>query len=268
MAEANSVSTLGGSLTARLQLAHTTQTGAIQMPATTRHVLIEVGCSDRDTLDQDPIFTEDAASFLISFEPLVDKYAVLLGRGTARFHGRTTDRSVPLGHHHARGVVLPFALSPRGGPTSFHVSKIAGCSSYLDRTDRSWAACSNVREQRTVPSITLADALGLAGSLPVRYLRLDAQGADYALIRATDPGLLRTRVERISMEIVASDCRPLYAGQARCDEVVQYMRSIGFATRNDSMRIHHGRVAVAGCQRWARGGARVCEGDATFYREL
>ena len=55
------------------------------------------------------------ASFLLSFEPLVDKYALLLAKGTKRFVGSKKDIAVPLGRHHKRGVVLPFAVSPAGG---------------------------------------------------------------------------------------------------------------------------------------------------------
>ena len=79
--------------------------------------------------------------FLVSFEPLLDKYAVLLSRGTRRFHPEGGgDRSVPLAHHHKRGIVLPLAISPKGGWINFYVSTVAGCSSML-RVNRSvsWA---------------------------------------------------------------------------------------------------------------------------------
>ena len=69
------------------------------------------------------------ASFLLSFEPLVDKYALLLAKGTKRFVGSKKDIAVPLGRHHKRGVVLPFAVSPAGGDINFTVSAVSGCSS-------------------------------------------------------------------------------------------------------------------------------------------
>lgn len=103
-------------------------------------------------------------SFLISFEPLLDKYATLLdlaltlshplshtfsllpcrryatllARANERFNGpRVTDRATPLGQHHPRGVVLPFAVAPhasrgrRDGLSPINVSRIAGCSSLV-----------------------------------------------------------------------------------------------------------------------------------------
>jgi hypothetical protein len=108
-----------------LQLAQTRPDGGLVMPPTTRHVIIEIGCSDRDTAD-DLLLPHDPHAFLISFEPLLDKYSLLLGRGTSRYHANKKDLSVPLGHHHPRGVVLPLAVSPAGaGVASINVSRYA-----------------------------------------------------------------------------------------------------------------------------------------------
>ena len=63
--------------------------GALAVPNGTQHLYMEIGCSDRQTLDErlDP----QDKGFLIAFEPLIDKYAVLLSRGTTQYHGNTTD---------------------------------------------------------------------------------------------------------------------------------------------------------------------------------
>ena len=45
------------------------------------------------------------STFLLSFEPLLDKYASLISRNSR------PDTRAPLGHHHPRGLVLPFAVS-------------------------------------------------------------------------------------------------------------------------------------------------------------
>eukprot|EP00392_Amoebophrya_sp_AT5.2_P017694 g18101.t1 len=90
------------------------------------------------------------AGFLLTFEPLLDKYADLLHSGRERqsIQGQTAR---PLGFHHERGMVLPFAVSspastPSAQPhqpqnaaavdeqhidgfTTFHVSNGDGCSS-------------------------------------------------------------------------------------------------------------------------------------------
>ena len=80
--------------------------------------------------DEYPLAASKA--FVLTFEPLLDKYAVLLARGTKRFHGAgSLDQAVPLAHHHQRGVVLPIAVSPAHGSrmATINVSRIAGCSS-------------------------------------------------------------------------------------------------------------------------------------------
>ena len=58
--------------------------------------------------------------------------------------------------------------------------------------------------------------------------------ADFELIRATPPALLRSRVSLIGMEARSPTCPPLYQGQATCDVVAEYMRSIGFRSRGDA----------------------------------
>ena len=204
--------------------------GHILMPNTTRYAVIEIGCSDRDTLDEQ-FLPNHPKAFLVSFEPQLDKYAVLLARGTTRLFGKTKDRSVPLGHHHERGVVLPLAISPHGGSLDFHVHHVAGCSSlmHLNQKGAWWAPwCKTPLETRRVPSITLSDALALIPrNLPIALLKVDAQGVDDKLIRATPARLLR-RIERITLEVRGSHCLPLYAGQEICENVVEYMRSVRF----------------------------------------
>ena len=170
-----------------------------------------------------------------SFEPLLDKYAVLLARGSTRFNNHTRDRAVPLGRHHRQGIVLPIAVSPNGGPVNFTVGTTAGCSSMMPLANARAAAaawCGSQLETRRVPSISLPTAIGLLGdTLPISFLKIDAQGADFELIRVTPPALLRSRVSLIGMEARSPTCPPLYQGQATCDVVAKYMRSIGFRSR-------------------------------------
>jgi hypothetical protein len=106
-------------LVAPIHLAFTDRAGALLVPNHTSSIFVEIGCSDRDTMDADGSLDRDPHAFLISFEPLLDKYATLLARGGPRHNGRgVLDRAVPLGHHHPRGVVLPIAISPGTGHTA------------------------------------------------------------------------------------------------------------------------------------------------------
>ena len=223
-------------LIAPVQVASVDEHGALFVPRTTKEIFIEIGCSDRDTMDERELPASPNA-FLIAFEPMIDKYAVLLARGSSRYFNKGgTDRAVPVGFHHKRGVVLPLAVSPAGGMLSFNVAQTAGCSSLakLSPHGRWGSICRASLERRRVPSITLTAALRLAGAvkgaLPVSKLKIDAQGVDFDLINSTDPALLRSRVVTIELEVRAtsSRCGPLYHGQPGCDEVVEHMRRIGF----------------------------------------
>ena len=79
-----------------------------------------------------------------------------------------------------------------------------------------------------VPSISLQTAIGLVGDVPVALLKLDAQGADFSLLHALPPGLLRSRVNTVRIEVRSSTCPQLYAGAVGCEEVVAHFQSEGF----------------------------------------
>ena len=69
----------------------------------------------------------------------------------------------------------------------------------------------------------------LAGSLPIRYLKVDAQGVDLKLFKALEeqaPGLLFSRIGALQMETRTKQCAPLYAGQETCDEALAFMTSL------------------------------------------
>jgi hypothetical protein len=225
-------------LYATLHLAHLDGEGAIAVPSGTKRMLVEIGCSDRDTMDVDELKKASLSdAFLIAFEPLLDKYATLYARANERFNGRgVTDRAWPLGHHHPRGVVLPFAVAPhapshaphhthargtsraRGnaraaaldGLQTFNVSRIAGCSSLVPFNENTtWGAqCftprlhGGVMEPRHVPVFGIQQALRLAPAhLPIEKLKLDAQGLDFKILHAAGTEALR-RVVSVELEVV------------------------------------------------------------------
>ena len=132
----------------------TLEQGKIRVPSDTDGIIIEMGCSDRNTAD-DEILPMYPKGFLVSFEPLLDKYAILLARGTERYYRNKRDRAVPLGHHHQRGIILPMAVSQNGGQLTFYVSKVAGCSSLLKlNRNTTWGRfCLDSLETRVVDSL-------------------------------------------------------------------------------------------------------------------
>lgn len=206
--------------------------GVITYPPQTDYIAIEIGCSDRDTMDETWL-PMHPRGFLVSFEPLLDKYAVLLSRGNMRINRGAKDMFTPLGHHHRRGIVLPIAVTPNASQSSveFHVSSIAGCSSMMHPMKHAsfgGRKCKQTVEQRIVPAISLPAALNLTGRIPVKMLKIDAQGVDFLLIQSTPIRLLRERVENIMLETVSSSCRKLYKGQPSCNTVVQKLTSMGY----------------------------------------
>jgi len=213
--------------------AATLRNRVLVVPENTTDVILEIGCSDRNTAD-DEVLPTSKHSFLLAFEPLLDKYALLLAKGTHRYHGGAKDRAVPLGHHHQRGVILPLAVSQHGGPLTFHVNEIAGCSGLKAVALENHFACKHALETRHVPSISLEAALGLVPShLPISLLKIDAEGVDFNVL-ATTPATVLRRVRHLHFEFHIGDadssglCPGLYAGLPRCEEILAHMSLVGF----------------------------------------
>ncbi|OLP95872.1 tRNA/tmRNA (uracil-C(5))-methyltransferase [Symbiodinium microadriaticum] len=208
---------------------------------------LEVGANnhelERDFLEpmlQDRSGFGNAGGFLISFEPLLDKYGFLLAYGAPSMHFAN------LGLQHRRTLVLPYAVSTCDGPTAtFHVAPIDGCSSLrapasdfkrknMDETryTKSWPKwveenCSALAERRDVPCISLAVVLSewLAGR-PIARMKIDAQGSDLDVVKSAGPYLKQLLF--IVMETQGTFEALLYEGQASCDQVQAEMRALGF----------------------------------------
>ena len=244
-----------------LQLANLAR-GSLHVPRHLTHALVEIGCSDFDTLALG-VLPRDPFAFSLSFEPMIDKYASILAQASREYEGR--DRSVSLGQlGSGRGVVLPIAVSPRGGTFDFHVAQQAGCSSLLEHNRNStWGHnCDAELETRRVESITLAQALALLPAhLPIRMLKIDAQGVDFQLIRAAPSELVRTRVQRIELEVRSSSCPPLYRGQDDCDAVAAAMAERGFALAEQQRCPNPRRVDASSFNERVTGG---CERQLLF----
>ena len=177
MAAHDVVRSTATALHANLQVARLSD-GLLPIPDSLPRVVIEIGASDRDTLDS---WLEKGTSygpawndtFLVTLEPLVDKYA----RGLARSKEFSGDAFQPLGFHHPRGLILPFAVGPSDQPArvvTFNVGKNAGCSSLLQTVHGRLGWCKTVSERRDVPLVTLERILGLIGShRAVDFVKID-----------------------------------------------------------------------------------------------
>ena len=108
-----------------VHLAHLNAAGQLPVPLDAK-VVLEIGANSRNTAEEEYL-PLDESTFLVSFEPLLDKWATLLSR-----HSRP-DQISKLGHQHARGIALPFAVSSvRNGQVELKVSgAMDGCASLL-----------------------------------------------------------------------------------------------------------------------------------------
>ena len=121
---------------------------------------------------------------------------------------------------------------------------MAGCSSLLNISKdfswmdkaayykHSWAPfCQEVLERRTIDTISVVQlAKLLPPALPIRVLKIDAQGLDLKLVQAMPESLLE-RVLSFQLEARLRRCRPLYEGQESCEEMTQYMASRGYVAQ-------------------------------------
>jgi len=254
----------GDGLILETHVARLTADRHLAIPEDAFPIVLEIGSSDRDTMDVNflPLWT---SAFLVTCEPLIDKYAKALVRNPER-RLRLPDAFQELSHHHPRGLILPMAIGPLPeGPRTFNVGNNSGCSSMLplNMNSHRLAWCRNVAQQRRVMSITLSRLLNLMGR-PVDLLKLDAQGLDLAIVESGAPageaelaalveaehttiasssgkdrprarwvegaapmGALRL-LRRFSIEVVADDCDTLYAGQPKCSEVKAKASLLGY----------------------------------------
>ena len=187
-------------------------------------VIIELGANTvytvSDTLLKKEHFKQH---FVMSFEPLLDKYAANLAIG------RSILRS-PLGRHHARGTMLPFAVGPTEGMLEFQVSDTDGCASLLNFTGKSpdWGSskgCKRAAELRRVPAVTLHTVLGwLPAGSEVDFLKVDIQGMDVPAILSAGERIRRIR--RMQFEVPLTLNRQ--EGVRSCQESIDALAQQGF----------------------------------------
>lgn len=195
--------------------------GVLPIPANYSTLIFEIGASDRNTADLE-ILPRLPNAFVVTAEPLLDKYARALGR--RRPATEIIEILEPLGQHHDRGLILPIAVGPvaaidaseafrhagatsgRGKVSSFTVSAVSGCSSLAKMAPRSQfgAWCRSGRSQRQVWTVPLAQMLEWAGGRQIDFIKIDAQGLDLDIVLSGGPML--SRVMRVAMETISDDC--------------------------------------------------------------
>jgi FkbM family methyltransferase len=128
-------------------------------------------------------------------------------------------------------VVLPVAVAETDGSADFHINAFDAASSLLPMDENarsSWDGGEQLESQKTVtvPTLRLDTFFELAGIARVDLLKIDAQGADLAVLRSA--GARLRDVAKISMEVDISP-RRLYVGSASREEVLDFLTTAGFA---------------------------------------
>lgn len=190
-------------------------------------IIIELGANHINTIAQS-LFKQKSFTgkyFVLSFEPVLDKYAANLG--DASLPGRLT----PAGYHNQRGIILPFAVGPDEGTAEFNVpSGGAGCASLLNLNPQNkgkrhlnWA-CEQVADVRRTQVISLRTVLGfLPSGSEVPFLKVDVQRVDLRAVLSAGDRI--KALQRVQMEVTSG---PGERGQGSCYEALRKMAQVGF----------------------------------------
>lgn len=253
--------TSGDVIHAQLDLLELTN-GEIPIPSAITHVIIEIGVNNpsaslwNDSLPMEIPGVPRGAKIkdlshvlLVSFEPLLDKWAALVRSGDDM-----KSRS-PGWSDEGRRIALPFAVGESDGSATFNVARLDGCSSMLPIDAHQlrgvWknrkhyfmtTKCSKqVGRPRTVPVVSLDTVIGtwLAGR-NISLVKIDAQGYDVSVAKSGKN--VTSSIGVVMLEITANQCHLGYVGADTCDTAVRTMQDLGFDTAarcNDKWRFRN-----------------------------
>jgi FkbM family methyltransferase len=127
-------------------------------------------------------------------------------------------------------VMLPLAIAEQDGSAQFHLNTFDAASSLLAMNPaglQAWNGGDQLKDvaQYPVPTVRLDTFLDHAGIRTVDFLKIDAQGADLAVVRSAGERLKDIR--KISLEVQTTPV-PLYEGASDKDEVIRYLAEAGF----------------------------------------
>jgi FkbM family methyltransferase len=128
-------------------------------------------------------------------------------------------------------MVVPMAVSEQDGCADFYLNSFAAASSLLPLDSAGlvrWRGGEVLKVERklVVPTIRLDTFLDLMEIPEVHFLKIDAQGADLAVVRSL--GRRIKDVRKVSLEVQINPMS-LYVGGSQKNEVEQYMGAAGFA---------------------------------------
>lgn len=140
----------------------------------------------------------------------------------------------------ANYTVLPLAVWEQDGAATFYLNAHDATSSLLPLVPEGvekWIGGDELKVLRetTVQAVRLDTFMTKARLGKVDYLKIDAQGADLAVVRSA--GARLADIQRISLEVQITPCE-IYKGASRKDAVLAYMADNGFALESVERQSH------------------------------
>jgi FkbM family methyltransferase len=205
-------------LTANLVKRHRNAPTSLKAPVP-RRVWIDVGAYQGEVTRQAAI--DDPQLVVHAFEPLPE-----LCEGLAA----TADNY----------LVHAMAVSDQDGLAPFRINRFAAASSLLSLDEtarRAWIDGDLLVEEREiiVPTVRLDTFMDEAEIAEVEFLKIDAQGADFAVIRSAGDRLRDIR--QIKLEVAVTP-QQLYRGAADKATIVGYLEDRGFSLADTEPQSH------------------------------
>jgi FkbM family methyltransferase len=137
-------------------------------------------------------------------------------------------------------VMIPMAVGESNGCSSFYINAFDASSSILPLNEKGieqWIGGESLRVESVVqvPVIRLDTFMGLLGISEVDFLKVDAQGADFSVVKSA--GNMLKLIHRITLEVATTPIQP-YIGAASKYEIVEYMLKAGFDLANCEAQSH------------------------------
>lgn len=201
--------------------------GTIVMPDWVRRVKVDVGLS-YSAPNSIKWIREDPNLMVFGFEPLPESCEELRRELSKHHDSEVLARQL---------IVLPVALGVKAGMAQLHVTAETASSSLLPPKEIEQV------ETVTVPVFPLSD---LMRSIPlgmierVDYLKLDCQGLDLEILKATGPDWLR----RIAIVTAEAEDEQYVGSSNGLRALIEFMTAIGFIHLNprSSLRVSVGKL--------------------------
>ena len=137
-------------------------------------------------------------------------------------------------------MVIPMAVAEEDGCADFHINAFDASSSLLPLDPESlehWIGREllKVEDKIKVPTIRLDTFMNRMGISCVEYLKIDAQGADFAVVKSA--GARLQDISKITLEVAIAPI-PVYVGACKKSKVVDFLTANGFVLVSSEQQSH------------------------------